>query len=95
MNPRVTSTVAARPGTKKAVGYPAAFFVSRPLPSTQTRSGGVRQRAHGAFVVRMVLVAAVLSLLARAAWWMWRRLDWVLPDVDVNGHTDLLDGSHS
>jgi len=38
-----------------------------------------------AFIVRMALVPAVLALLGRGAWWMPRRLDRVLPRVDVEG----------
>ncbi|SFD47276.1 MMPL family transporter [Streptomyces aidingensis] len=38
-----------------------------------------------AFVVRMAIVPAVLALLGRAAWWLPRRLDRMLPDVDVEG----------
>ncbi|MFI6333483.1 MMPL family transporter [Streptomyces sp. NPDC050535] len=38
-----------------------------------------------AFVVRMALVPAVLALLGRAAWWMPRWLDRILPRVDVEG----------
>ncbi|HUR02445.1 MAG TPA: MMPL family transporter [Nonomuraea sp.] len=38
-----------------------------------------------AFVVRMTLVPALLSLLGRSAWWLPRWLDRVLPDVDVEG----------
>ncbi|WP_165985263.1 MMPL family transporter [Streptomyces sp. YIM 98790] len=38
-----------------------------------------------AFVVRMAVVPAVLAVLGRAAWWLPRRLDRVLPDVDVEG----------
>ncbi|CAL9503563.1 Membrane protein YdfJ [Streptomyces sp. enrichment culture] len=38
-----------------------------------------------AFVVRMALVPAVLSLLGRRAWWLPKWLDRVLPDVDVEG----------
>ncbi|MGW3415529.1 MMPL family transporter [Streptomyces sp. NPDC000888] len=38
-----------------------------------------------AFVVRMAFVPAVLALLGRAAWWMPRWLDWLLPKVDVEG----------
>ncbi|WP_075205209.1 MMPL family transporter [Leucobacter musarum] len=38
-----------------------------------------------AFVVRMVLVPAALSLLGRAAWWMPRWLDRLLPTIDVEG----------
>ncbi|MEV2254336.1 MMPL family transporter [Streptomyces sp. NPDC050147] len=38
-----------------------------------------------AFVVRMALVPAVLALLGRAAWWLPRPLDRLLPRVDVEG----------
>ncbi|MEU9285833.1 MMPL family transporter [Streptomyces sp. NPDC048275] len=38
-----------------------------------------------AFVVRMAFVPAVLALLGKAAWWMPRLLDKVLPKVDVEG----------
>ncbi|MFK0119587.1 MMPL family transporter [Streptomyces sp. NPDC090994] len=38
-----------------------------------------------AFVVRMAIVPAVLSLLGDKAWWLPRRLDKVLPHVDVEG----------
>jgi RND superfamily putative drug exporter len=38
-----------------------------------------------AFVVRMTLVPAVMSLLGRGAWWLPKWLDRVLPDVDVEG----------
>ncbi|MGW6025185.1 MMPL family transporter [Streptomyces sp. NPDC055099] len=38
-----------------------------------------------AFVVRMALVPAVLALLGKAAWWLPRPLDRLLPRVDVEG----------
>ncbi|MFC9246259.1 MMPL family transporter [Streptomyces sp. NPDC057136] len=38
-----------------------------------------------AFVVRMALVPAVLALLGKAAWWMPRWLDRLLPRIDVEG----------
>ncbi|MBT3153193.1 MMPL family transporter [Streptomyces sp. CHD11] len=38
-----------------------------------------------AFLVRMTLVPAVLALLGDRAWWLPRRLDRVLPQVDVEG----------
>jgi RND superfamily putative drug exporter len=41
--------------------------------------------AIDAFVVRMTLVPAVMSLLGRAAWWLPRWLAAVLPHVDVEG----------
>jgi putative drug exporter of the RND superfamily len=38
-----------------------------------------------AFVVRMTLTPAVMSLLGERAWWIPRWLDRILPDVDVEG----------
>ncbi|WP_394552017.1 MMPL family transporter [Agromyces sp. MMS24-JH15] len=42
--------------------------------------------AADAFIVRLVLMPAMLSLLGRAAWWMPAWLDRILPTVDVEGH---------
>ncbi|MEV4480512.1 MMPL family transporter [Micromonospora coxensis] len=41
--------------------------------------------AIDAFVVRMTIVPAVMSLLNNSAWWLPRWLDKVLPNVDVEG----------
>jgi RND superfamily putative drug exporter len=38
-----------------------------------------------AFVVRLLLMPALMHLLGRAAWWMPRWLDRLLPNVDVEG----------
>lgn len=38
-----------------------------------------------AFVVRMTIVPAVMSLVGKVAWWLPRWLDRALPDVDVEG----------
>ena len=38
-----------------------------------------------AFVVRLLVIPAVMHLLGPAAWWLPRWLDRVLPDVDVEG----------
>ncbi|MGY1747238.1 MMPL family transporter [Blastococcus sp. SYSU D00695] len=38
-----------------------------------------------AFVVRMAIVPAVMTLLGRRAWWLPRWLDRALPDVDIEG----------
>ncbi|GAA1776106.1 MMPL family transporter [Luedemannella helvata] len=38
-----------------------------------------------AFIVRMTIVPAVMSLLGRAAWWLPRWLDKALPNVDIEG----------
>ncbi|MEH0819459.1 MULTISPECIES: MMPL family transporter [unclassified Micromonospora] len=41
--------------------------------------------AIDAFVVRMTIVPAVMSLLDRTAWWLPRWLDRALPNVDIEG----------
>jgi RND superfamily putative drug exporter len=38
-----------------------------------------------AFLVRLTLVPAVMALLGRAAWWLPKRLDRVVPQLDVEG----------
>jgi len=38
-----------------------------------------------ALIVRMTIVPAVMILLGKSAWWLPRRLDQILPDVDVEG----------
>jgi RND superfamily putative drug exporter len=38
-----------------------------------------------AFVVRMAIVPAVLALLGKSAWWLPKWLNWLLPNVDVEG----------
>jgi RND superfamily putative drug exporter len=38
-----------------------------------------------AFVVRMALVPAVMSLLGHAAWWLPKPVDKALPDLDIEG----------
>ncbi|BCT75503.1 hypothetical protein SCMU_13450 [Sinomonas cyclohexanicum] len=38
-----------------------------------------------AFVVRMTLVPAVMRLFGKAAWWLPRWLDRILPDLDIEG----------
>jgi RND superfamily putative drug exporter len=41
--------------------------------------------AIDAFVVRMTIVPAVMSLLGRAAWWLPGPVDRMLPNVDIEG----------
>ncbi|MEU6643880.1 MMPL family transporter [Saccharomonospora sp. NPDC046836] len=41
--------------------------------------------AVDAFVVRMTIVPAVMSLLGKHAWWLPKWLDRILPNVDVEG----------
>jgi RND superfamily putative drug exporter len=45
-----------------------------------------------AFVVRMLIIPALMHLLGRSAWWMPKWLDRILPNVDVEGAS--LERSH-
>jgi RND superfamily putative drug exporter len=38
-----------------------------------------------AFLVRLTLVPAVMTLLGRRAWWMPRRVERLVPDLDIEG----------
>jgi len=42
-----------------------------------------------AFIVRMTLVPAVMSLLGKAAWHLPKWLDRILPNVDIEGESIL------
>ncbi|MDN4639934.1 MMPL family transporter [Agreia sp. PsM10] len=39
-----------------------------------------------AFIVRLVLIPALLSLLGESAWWMPKWLDRIVPNIDTEGH---------
>ena len=39
-----------------------------------------------AFIVRLVLMPALLSLLGESAWWLPKWLDRILPNIDTEGH---------
>jgi RND superfamily putative drug exporter len=38
-----------------------------------------------AFLVRLTLVPAVMTLMGKAAWWLPKRLDGVVPHLDIEG----------
>jgi RND superfamily putative drug exporter len=38
-----------------------------------------------AFLVRLILIPAIMTLIGKAAWWIPKWLDRILPDVDVEG----------
>jgi RND superfamily putative drug exporter len=63
-----------------------AGFIFSSSPMIRTMGFGL---AFGvlvdAFVVRMLLIPAVMHLLGESAWWLPKWLDRILPDVDVEG----------
>jgi membrane protein YdfJ len=42
-----------------------------------------------AFIVRMTLVPAVMTLLNRSAWYLPKWLDRILPNIDIEGQSLL------
>ena len=63
----------------------AAFILS---PETVAKSMGFAMAVavlFDAFIVRMVVIPAVMALLAEKAWYLPRWLDRVLPNVDIEG----------
>ena len=80
-------------GSAKVVGSAAiimisvfASFVLSPDPTTKslgfTLALGV---LIDAFVIRMTVVPATMFIYRRAAWWLPRSLDKVIPDLDIEG----------
>jgi RND superfamily putative drug exporter len=43
--------------------------------------------AIDAFIVRLTIVPAVVSLIGRAAWWLPGWLNKILPNVDIEGES--------
>jgi RND superfamily putative drug exporter len=63
-----------------------ASFVRTPDATLKTIAFGLGVGVLvDAFAVRMTLVPAVLALLGRRSWWLPRRLDRALPNLDVEG----------
>ncbi|WP_405060002.1 MMPL family transporter [Kribbella sp. NBC_01505] len=63
----------------------AGFLLSGEMMFRELGFGLAVAVALDAFVVRLSIVPAVMALLGRAAWWLPRRLDRLLPAVDVEG----------
>jgi RND superfamily putative drug exporter len=40
-----------------------------------------------AFIVRLTLVPAVMALLGKRAWWMPKRVDKLVPNLDIEGES--------
>jgi putative drug exporter of the RND superfamily len=65
-----------------------ASFVGTPDPTLKTIAFGLGVGVLiDAFVVRMTLVPAVLDLLGHKSWWLPRRLERALPNLDIDGAT--------
>lgn len=78
----------ARVVTAAAIIMIAVFiaFLDQPLPFIQIFGFALGVAVlFDAFFIRMALVPATMFLLGRAAWWMPKWLDKLLPEVDVEG----------
>ena len=78
----------ARVVTAAAVIMVSVFFGFITSPQSFIQSIGFALGTavlFDAFVVRMTIVPAVMTLLGRSAWWLPRWLDRLLPDLDVEG----------
>ncbi|XVQ09510.1 MMPL family transporter [Spirillospora sp. CA-255316] len=78
----------ARVVTAAAIIMAAVFSGFLLAPDPLVKSIGFALAAatlFDAFVVRMTIVPAVMTLTGRAAWWLPRWLDRLLPGIDVEG----------
>lgn len=61
-------------------------FVSNPSPMVKQIGLGL---AIGvlvdAIIVRLILVPSLMRLFGRAGWWLPRWLDWIIPNVSIEG----------
>jgi hypothetical protein len=85
---RSTTPVSART-RDVAAGEPAADDEDAAAGVESGRSPVRPRLAFGvlvdAFIIRMTVVPAVMTLLGKRAWWMPKRLGRVLPEVDIEG----------
>ncbi|WP_026931405.1 MMPL family transporter [Glycomyces tenuis] len=63
----------------------AAFIFSGEVFIAAMGFGLAAAVAFDAFVVRMAIIPALMSILGRAGWWIPKWLDRILPNVDVEG----------
>ena len=78
----------ARVVASAAVIMIAVFAAFMLAPDTSSKMMGFALAAavfFDAFVVRMVIVPAVITIMGDKAWWMPKWLDKVLPNVDMEG----------
>ncbi|MFE4501001.1 MMPL family transporter [Rhodococcus sp. NPDC056743] len=63
----------------------AGFATSTMAVAASIAFGLVVGVVADAFIVRMILMPAMLALLGKSAWWLPRWLDKIIPDLDVEG----------
>ena len=78
-------------------GVFAAFIPNGSVQIKPIAIGLTAGIAADAFLVRMTLIPAIMSLLGKKAWWMPRWLDAILPKVDIEGEklTRALEGENN
>jgi RND superfamily putative drug exporter len=63
-----------------------AAFILAPDPTTKSLGFALALGVLiDAYIIRMTLVPAAMKLFGRAAWWLPRPLDRILPDLDIEG----------
>jgi putative drug exporter of the RND superfamily len=80
-------------GSAKVVGSAALImtavfggFILAPDPTTKSLGFALALGVLiDAYIIRMTVVPAAMKLFGRAAWWLPRPLDRVLPDLDIEG----------
>ena len=81
--------VRPRSSSRPPRSWPSSSPASPPAPMAVAASialGLVVGVIVDAFLVRMIIMPAVLSLLGHAAWWLPTWLDRILPHLDTEGH---------
>jgi RND superfamily putative drug exporter len=67
------------------IGVFSGFALSKSSTITPVGFGLASGVLIDAFVVRMLLIPAIMTVLGKSAWWLPRWIDKILPDVDVEG----------
>ncbi|MCU1529014.1 MAG: putative superfamily drug exporter, partial [Frondihabitans sp.] len=65
----------------------AGFATSEMAVAASIAFGLVVGVLADAFLVRMIVMPALLTLMGESAWWMPKWLDRIVPDLDAEGHS--------
>jgi RND superfamily putative drug exporter len=62
-----------------------AFIMEADVASKQMGFGLAMAILLDAFVIRMMVLPSLLAMMGKAAWWLPKWLDRIVPNVDVEG----------